>query len=78
MGFIGLWLEEHPKGGSIKEGTPGKDNVFLGTTSGTRHWAMKDEFVFVMNRESTKRHGALLEAMNKGFAGGGWINKVAD
>lgn len=72
---VGGWLEEHPKGGKIKEGTPGKDDVFLEATPGIRHLGMRDEYVFVLNKEQTKRYGAILEAMNRGLAGGGWINR---
>lgn len=72
---LGGWLEEHPGGGKIGEGTPGKDDVFLGASPGIRHWGMRDEFVFVMNKEATKQHGALLETMNEGMAGGGWLDK---
>ncbi|GAG55117.1 unnamed protein product, partial [marine sediment metagenome] len=71
----GGWLDTHPKGGKINGGAGGKDDVFLGTTPGVAHWGMKDEFVFVMNKEETKRQGALLEMMNKGLAKGGWMHR---
>ena len=71
----GGWLNAHPGGGKIGVGSGTKDDVFLGSTPGVNHFGMKDEFVFIMNKEATKRNGALLEAMNKGFAGGGWVNR---
>ena len=72
---IGGWLKDHPKGGPIKEGSGSRDDVFLGSTPGVNHIGMRDEFVFVMNKEATKKYGTALEAMNQGMAGGGWINR---
>jgi len=72
---VGGWLDEHPKGGKIKEGTEGKDDVFLGATPGVRHWAMRNERVFVMNKEEVKKFEAMREVLDQGLAGGGWIDK---
>ena len=72
---VGGWLDKHPKGGKVGEGSGTRDDVFLGATPGVRHWVMKDEFIFVMNKKATKQHGATLEAMNQGLAGGGWVDR---
>ncbi len=72
---VGGWLDTHPGGGKIGEGAGRKDDVFLGATPGVRHWGMRDEFVFVMNKEDTKKFEAMREAMNQGWASGGWIDK---
>lgn len=70
----GGWLDTHPGGGRINEGAGGKDDVFLGATPGVMHMGMKDEYVFIMNKESAKRNKALLEALNEErYAKGGWV-----
>jgi tape measure domain-containing protein len=67
----GGWLDKHPHGGWIREGTGAKDDVLLGFTPGTRHWAMGGEFV--MNKKASAKFGPLLEAMNRNYDEGGYI-----
>lgn len=65
----GGWLDRNPRGGRIDEGGGGRDDVFLGATPGVNHWAARDEFV--MNPAASRKYGALLEIMNRGYLFGG-------
>ena len=74
----GGWMEEHPMGGWIQEGSGTKDDVILGYTPGVRHLGMRNEFV--VNPQSAYKHAPLLEAINqdRGLAEGGPIGIKAD
>ncbi len=72
----GGWMEEHPMGGWIQKGSGIKDDVFLGTTPGVRHWGMKDEFI--VNKNSAAKFAPLLEIINKPHAEGGPVGTQAD
>lgn len=65
----GGWLDRHPGGGRIGEGRGVGDDVYLGSTPGVNHWAMKDEFV--MNPAASRKYGNLLDVMNRGYRFGG-------
>ena len=68
----GGWMEQHPSGGRINQGSGIRDDVFLGATPGTRHWGMGGEFV--VNRKSAFKHASLLEAINKNYDNGGYVD----
>jgi len=59
----------------ISSGSGVSDDVLLGYTPGARHWGMGGEYV--INKESTARHRALIELINrdKGMMTGGYINR---
>ena len=65
----GGWLGMHPGGGWINEGSGQRDDVLLGVTQGARHWGMGGEYV--VNKNAANKHSGLLEAINRGYAGGG-------
>ena len=71
----GGWIGDHPSGGIIRGGSGVSDDILLGYTSGARHWGMGGEYV--INKESTAKHGALLEAINRdrGMMTGGYIDR---
>jgi len=72
----GGWMSEHPTGGWIQQGSGVKDDVFLGTTPGVRHWGMGSEFI--VNKVAAQKYGPFLEAINKGHAEGGPVGIQAD
>jgi len=69
------WIERHPAGGVIREGSGATDDVLLGYTPGLRHWGMGGEYV--INPESTARHRELLDLINRdrGLATGGYLDR---
>ena len=80
----GGWIETHPGGGWINQGSGTKDDVFLGHTPGVRHWGMGGEFV--VNKSDAASAIKLLHAINTGslsdrhlgWAGGGYLPQEDD
>jgi len=60
----GGWIENHPMGGPINEGSRIKDDVYLTSTPGINHWGMGGEFV--VNRQQTAKHYNLIDDINSG------------
>ena len=71
----GGWIENHPYGGLIQQGSGTRDDVLLGYTSNARHWGMGGEYV--INKESTAKHRELIELINrdKGMVTGGYLDR---
>ncbi|MBW1777096.1 MAG: hypothetical protein JRJ54_05810 [Deltaproteobacteria bacterium] len=71
----GGWIENHPMGGWIKEGSGIFDDVFLGRTGPIRHWGMGGEFV--VNKHASRKWAPVLEEINRdvGYAYGGQLKK---
>jgi len=68
----GGWMEQNPDGGWIRQGSGMSDDVFLGATPGVRHWGMGGEFV--IRKEAARKWGPLLEALNRNYDDGGYVN----
>ena len=77
---VGVWLNNHPQGGVINQGSSSgmADDVLLGSQGNTDVFGSRGESVFVMNAGATKRYLPTLSAMNMstGFAGGGLVGKA--
>jgi len=59
----GGWIENHPMGGIIQQGSRTKDDVYLGQTPGINHWGMGGEYV--INQKSTNKYFDLIKAINE-------------
>ncbi len=60
----GGWVNSHPTGGIIQQGSGIRDDVYLGPgPAGVHHWGMGGEYV--INKVSTRKYKPLLDAINK-------------
>lgn len=62
----GGWIGDNPGGGMINQGSGTADDVFLGYTDNgmTRNWGMRDEYAFIINQKSSRKHLGMIKALD--------------